>query len=199
MQRIDLTLPLSDGLVKAVESLASKHEYGLKVDLFGHMGTHLDLMNKVYPDDYFTLSGRVFDVRAVTGREVEADDIDLDLIRERDFVFFHSGCLASLGYATKEYMSAPVKLSWDLLGKLVEKGVAMIGVDFAGVRQQAEHRKADMFCADAGTFVVENICALESLVAQAGSNAFMVHCYPMRLVDATGLPCRVIAEVPPQK
>lgn len=198
MHRFDLTLPLSDELFKTMESLASRASRRGRIsksDIFGHIGTHLDLMGKTYPDEYFTLSGRVFDVRGVTGRDIEADDIDLDSIREKDFVLFYSGCLASLSYGTREYLSAPVRLSWDLLDRLVERRVAMIGVDFAGVRPHEEHCQADMLCADAGTFIVENLFSLERLAAEAGNGEFTVHCYPMRLVDATGLPCRVIAEV----
>ena len=195
MKRFDLTYPLTDDDFKTMEILAAKHVNISKSDLFGHIGTHLDLMGKTYPDDYFTLSGRIFDVSTIMGRDIEAGDIDLDCIKEKDFVFFHSGCLASLSYATKEYMTAPIQLSWDLLDRLIEKSVAMIGIDFAGVRRLKEHPKADMRCAEKGTFIVENIYSLESLVAKVGSNPFTVHCYPMRLADATGLPCRVIAEV----
>lgn len=195
MQRIDLTLPLDNAAITAVESFTAKNRHVSQVDHFGHLGTHLDLMGKTYPDAYFTLSGQVFDVRSVADRDIEADDIDLARVRERDFIFFLSGCLASHPYASKEYLSAPIQLSWDLIARLLERKVAMIGIDFAGVRRSKEHREADMLCADAGTFVVENVFALESLAAEAGRGAFMVHCYPMRLVDATGLPCRVIAEV----
>ncbi|MEF2230651.1 MAG: cyclase family protein [Pseudodesulfovibrio sp.] len=195
MQRIDLTLPLTNEIFALTESMASTRKNVSKADLFGHIGTHLDLMGKAYPDEYFTLCGQVFDVRTVSGRDIEASDIDLDRVGENDFVFFHSGCLAVFGYASREYMSSAVQLSWDLIGRLLEKKVAMIGVDFAGVRRQAEHPKADILCADAGTFVVENVVALERLAAEAGSGAFTVHCYPMRLADATGLPCRIIAEV----
>jgi len=194
MYQLDLTLPLTGEIFKTMESVAAAHGSITNIDIFGHIGTHLDLMGKTYPPEYFMLYGRVFDVQTIIGRDVEADDINLDCIKERDFVFFHSGRLASLSYPSKEYMSAPIQLSWDLLNKLIEKKVAMIGIDFAGVRRHKEHHKADMLCAKAGVFVVENVYALEKLVAKAGSDAFVVHCYPMRLVGATGLPCRIIAE-----
>jgi len=195
MKKIDLTLPLTEEVFKFTESVASKHKHIRKADLFGHIGTHLDLIGKTYPDDYFRLAGRVFDVKSVAGRDIDVNDVDLNSINEKDFVFFHSGCLKSLSYTSKEYISDPIQLSWELIQALIDKKAAMIGIDFAGIRYHKEHREADILCAENGVFVVENLYELDKLTAEAGRNEFTVHCYPMRLTDATGLPCRVIAEI----
>ena len=195
MQRFDLTYPLDEKAFAAMQALAPKDLPVPQKELFGHIGTHLDLMGQEYPERYFTLSGLVFDVGHVVGRDIDVADIALDSILENEFVFFHSGCLASAAYASKEYLNAPVQLSWELIHVLLEKHVAMIGIDFSGVRFPAEHKKADTLCAASGTFVVENVYGLERLIEAAGHNAFVVHCYPMRLMNATGLPCRIIAEV----
>lgn len=195
MQRFDLTYPLDESAFKAMQALAPADLPVPQKELFGHIGTHLDLMGQAYPEHYFRLSGRAFDVRHISGRDIDVADIDLGCIKENDFVFFNSGCLASLPYASKAFLFAPVQLSWALIHTLLEKKVAMIGIDFGGVRLPKEHRKADTLCAAAGTFVVENVNGLESLIAAVGAGVFTVHCYPMRLTDATGLPCRVIAEV----
>ncbi|WP_320172371.1 cyclase family protein [Maridesulfovibrio sp.] len=195
MQRFDLSFPLTNELFERMEKLAAKHTHIQKIDLFGHIGTHLDLMGKPFPEDYFTLSGRVFDVQKIAGRDIETTDINLDCIAENDFVFLHSGCLSSLSYGSDEYMADPIQLSWDLIDNLISKKVAMIGIDFAGIRQQKEHHKADTICAEAGTFVVENVYSLENLPIESEYSTFTVNCYPTRLADATGLPCRVIAEI----
>ena len=195
MQRFDLTYPLDDSAFKALQALTPQDVPVSQKELFGHIGTHLDLMGKTYPDGYFTLSGRVFDVRHISGRDIEVKDINMDVIKEKDFVFFNSGCLASFPYASKEYIFAPIQLSWELIQALIKKRVAMIGVDFAGIRLPKEHPKADTLCAEAGTFVVENVYALEELIAKVGDESFTVQCYPLRLTGATGLPCRVIAEI----
>jgi kynurenine formamidase len=195
MQRFDLTYPLGDSAFKALQALAPGDVPVPQKELFGHVGTHLDLMGQTYPERYFRLSGRAFDGRHISGRDIAVADIDMECIAESDFVFFNSGCLASLPYASKEFLFAPVQLSWELIHALLEKKVAMIGIDFGGVRLPREHRKADTLCAAAGTFVVENVYGLEDLIAAAGTGVFTVHCYPLRLTDATGLPCRVIAEV----
>lgn len=52
--------------------------------------------------------------------------------------------------------------------------------------------------AERGTFVMENLCNLHR-VLEAGDGTFLAHTYPIRCSGLTGLPCRVIAEVSPQK
>lgn len=76
---------------------------------------------------------------------------------------------------------------------LLNKQVSMIGVDFAGVRRSKEHTPTDQYCADRGTFIIENLCNMKS-VLNAGQQ-FTAHTYPMNYADVTGLPCRVVAEI----
>lgn len=69
----------------------------------------------------------------------------------------------------------------------------MIGIDFAGVRRGKEHTPKDQYCADRGTFIIENLCNLKNLAQQ--TEYFTANTYPMNYADMTGLPCRVVAEV----
>lgn len=92
-------------------------------------------------------------------------------------------------------MFAPTQFSWALIRSLVEKKFGIIGIDFAGMRLPKEHPEADQFCAKAGTFIVENLFALDELRQAVKTRPFTIHTYPMRLIESTGLPCRVIAEV----
>lgn len=62
----------------------------------------------------------------------------------------------------------------------------MIGVDFSGVRNGAEHNAADQYCADRGVFIVENLCNLQPLAARGGT--FAVHVYPLSNPELTGSP-----------
>jgi kynurenine formamidase len=71
----------------------------------------------------------------------------------------------------------------------------MIGIDAAGIRRAGEHAQTDQYCADHGVFVVENMANLDRLYSAAGGARFTVYTFPMNLQAATGLPCRVIAEV----
>jgi len=193
--RYDLTFPLTRQAFERLAALSGKDGLPSSMDLFGHAGTHLDLMGKDYPEDYFQRPGRLFDVRGVTGRDIEPGDFALDTVRPGDFVLFHSGCLAAHEYGTKDYVFAPIQLSGTTINALLERKISLLGIDFAGVRLPAEHAQADRLCAEAGTFVVENLYGLANLAAAVGSHSFTVHTYPMRLEGATGLPCRVVAEV----
>ena len=80
-----------------------------------------------------------------------------------------------------------------MIDALLEKGISVIGIDCAGIRRGKEHVPTDQRCADRGVFVVENLCALKT-VLDAGVR-FTARTYPLRFSGVTGLPCRVVAEV----
>lgn len=159
--------------------------------LYGHLGTHFDVMDKEFPLSYTELPGIVFDVEAVRDREITPEDIDTGKIREGMFVAFRTGFIEDKGYGTKEYTSLHPVLSYELLDLLLEKGVRIIGIDFAGVRRGSEHTPADQRAADHGTFIIENLCSLKPLI---GKENLLFHTYPMNFSGMTGLPCRVVAE-----
>jgi kynurenine formamidase len=153
-------------------------------------------MGKAFDLDRSESPGIVFDVSAIKDREVAPEDVDLSKVREGDFVMFHTGALGDFGYGNRDYflLEAP-QLSFALIDGLIERKTAFIGVDMGGARKAAEHRRVDEHCAERGVFIVENLANLERLSRQAKEGRFEAHIYPLNLVDATGLPCRVIAEV----
>jgi kynurenine formamidase len=159
---------------------------------YGHLGTHFDVMDRSFPLEYTELPGIVFDVAAITGRDIEVSDIDLERIKAGMFVAFHTGFIDRFGYGSEIYRHEHPQLSHQLIEKLTERGVAIIGVDCAGIRRGREHTPADRYCAERGCFVVENLCALGLLAAHNGR--LLIHTYPLNITGLTGLPCRVIAE-----
>lgn len=162
-------------------------------ELIGHHGTHFDVMEKEFPLEYTKREGVIFDVSAVKDREIGLSDIDFNKVKEDMFIAFYSGFIEEEPYGTKKYFSGHPELSHELIDALVEKGVSIIGLDFAGIRRGKEHIPKDRFCAERGVFVVENLCNLKT-VLKNGEN-FTAHTYPMNYVGITGLPCRVIVEV----
>ena len=74
---------------------------------------------------------------------------------------------------------------------LVEKGIAFIGLDFAGVRRGAEHHPADVYCAEHNTFVIENLRGLGALV---GKQSLTFYTLPLSVTDLPAIPCRVVVE-----
>ncbi|MDR2788086.1 MAG: cyclase family protein [Candidatus Accumulibacter sp.] len=192
--KIDLSVPVTREILDKLAALSKTRSDGL--DLFGHMGTHLDLMGKRFDIDRNEMPGVVFDVGTIKDREIQPEDVDLQKVREGDFVMFHTGALDALGYGSADYfrLEAP-QLSYALIDGLIDRKVAFIGVDMGGARKAAEHRRVDEYCAEREVFIVENLANLKPLSRLAEEGRFETRVYPLNLVGATGLPCRVVAEV----
>ena len=185
-KKIDITLRITP-------KMASDAQGNEKKALVGHLGTHFDVMNKEFPLDYTERQGILFDVSAVRNREIGISDISLEKVCGDMFVAFYTGFIEEEGYGTKRYFREHPQLSEELIDRLLEKKVSIIGIDFAGIRRGAEHPPKDQYCADRGTFIVENLCNLKS-IAELGES-FIARTFPMNYGEMTGLPCRVIAEL----
>lgn len=183
---MDLTLVLTE------ELLAREQQSG-KTPPAGHLGTHFDVMNQEFPMDYLRREGIVFDVSDVQGRDITAADIRLDVVQSGMFVAFYTGFLDQHGYGTPTYVTNHPQLSDELIGCLLEKGVSVIAIDFAGVRRGKEHVSADQRCAECGCFVIEHVCHLDKVLANG--NRFTAYTFPLAVEGLTGLPCRVAAEI----
>ncbi len=184
---IDLTLQITPELRKSAEGSEERA-------LLGHLGTHFDAMRVAFPLEYTECKGIVFDVRGIVERDIEVSDIAFERVQAGMFVAFYSGFIAEEGYGTKRYFAEHPTLSNALLEALIEKGIAIIGLDFAGVRRGAEHPPMDQHCADHGVFVVENLINLQAIL-DSGNDQFIARTFPVNYTDMDGLPCRVVAEV----
>jgi len=185
---IDLTVTIS-----VLEHMgAFKKE---KMVSFGHLGTHFDVMNKEFPLSYIKRDGIAFDVSNVKDRDIKIEDIDISLVQNNMFIALHSGFIDKIPYATTEYFKNHPQLSDELIDKLLELNVSIIGIDFAGVRRGKEHTPKDQYCADRGLFIVENLCNLKELLGNKQNTTFQAHTFPIKFSDMSGLPCRVVAEV----
>ena len=182
---------LIDITLKITSEMAQNSGHDGRKELVGHIGTHFDVMHKEFPLEYTQRKGIVFDVRNVKNRDIELSDIDISRVEKNTFVAFCTEFIEKEGYGKGVYFSEHPQLSDELIGALLDFGVSIIGVDFAGIRRGKEHIPKDRYCAERGTFVIENLCNLASLLK---FGAFTAHTYPMSYVGLTGLPCRVIAE-----
>ena len=179
---LDITLQISPKTVKTAENFEKK--------LFtGHMGTHFDVMDKVFPLEYVRRAGICFDVRGI--EEVGLCDIDLDKVEKDMFVAFYTGFIEEEDYGTNRYFKEHPQLSFELIDQLVAKKISIIALDCSGVRRGSEHTPTDQKCAEKGVFVIENMVNLGQLC----DKAFIAHTYPMNYAEMTGLPCRVVAEL----
>lgn len=183
---IDITLKITREML-----LSAKNSE--KPELLGHLGTHFDVMDKVFPLEYMSRNGIVFDVSNVGDRDICSSDIDISKVERDMFVIFYTGFADIEPYGSEKYFKSHPQLSDELIDALVNRGVSIIALDFAGVRRGDEHTPKDQYCADNGVFIVENLCNLKALV-ECDSN-FIVNTYPMNFEGTTGLPCRVVAQI----
>lgn len=183
---IDITLKITPKMVTDAQGNEKKA-------LVGHLGTHFDVMNKEFPLEFTKRKGIFFDVSAVNGRDIESDDVDLSKVEPDSFVAFYTGFIEEEGYGSQAHFTEHPQLSDELIDKLLEKKISIIGVDFAGVRRGKEHTPKDQYCADRGVFIIENLCNLKAVIDAGGD--CIVNTYPMNYAEMTGLPCRVVAEV----
>jgi len=183
---IDLTLKINRQML--TEAMLLKNEA-----LVGHAGTHFDVMNKEFPLNYTERTAIVFDVCGITNRDIGIEDVDLSQVEQDMFVAFRSGFHHKIAYGEPGYFDDHPQLSMELIDALLNKGISIIGIDFAGIRRTPEHIPTDQRCADKGVFVIENLRNLEA-VLQAGGR-FTAHTYPLFCENLTGLPCRVVAKV----
>ena len=188
--KIDLTYTLTKEKIAEWSSGLNDKDKGLMS--FGHMGTHFDAMNKKFTLDLTERRGVIFDAANITDRDIEVADVDLTKVRAGDFVLIRTGTIERYEYASADYSEKFPQVSWELIKALVAAKVKIIGLDARGLRKGAEHPKADQFCADNDTFVIENLVNLDKLIGQEN---FTIHTYPLNIVGFTGIPSRVIAEI----
>lgn len=161
--------------------------------LAGHLGTHFDVMEEEFPLAYTQREGIVFDISSIRDRDIDVSDISLEKVEKDMFVAFYTGFIDEIGYGSKGYFSTHPQLSNELIDALLDRGVSIIGLDCAGVRRGPEHTPKDRYCAKKGTFIVENLCNLKTVLENGPR--FKANTYPMNFVGITGLPCRVIARI----
>ena len=179
---------LIDVTLKITPKMAKDAQGNEKKALVGHLGTHFDVMNKEFPLDYAIRKGYVFDVSSIKDRDIEVSDIDITKIDKAMFIVFYTNFIEEVPYGTKPYYKQHPQLSHNLIDTLLEKEVALIGIDCAGVRRGKEHTPTDQLCADKGTFIIENMCNLKRITNQLVT----IYTFPMSYTDISGLQCRIM-------
>ena len=183
--KIDLTLPK--------ESLPNDIENS---ELFqqGHLGTHLDVMDKQFSFTQEKFNGIIFDVHSIRDRDIDIDDISLSMIQENDFVLFFTNFINEHPYGSEPYRHEHPQLSPSLIDALLEKHISFIGLDCAGMRRGKEHSLYDQHCANQNIFVIENLCHLEKLIQKTSDNRCTIYISPISTTGKSGIPCKVEAE-----
>ena len=113
---IDITLLITPKMIEDAQNIKNKA-------LAGHLGTHFDVMDRVFPLEYTRRDAVIFDVSAVIGRDIEVSDIDLSLVQKDMFVAFYTGYMERDKYGSPTYFKEHPQLSFELIGALLEKGI----------------------------------------------------------------------------
>jgi kynurenine formamidase len=166
-----------------------------KITALGHLGTHIDIMDKSYPLSYVKRKAVVFNVQGLYDRDIDIQDIDLSLIGPEMFVAFYSGFIDSHEYGSEAYATNHPQLSKRLIAEILQKKISLIGLDFPGVRRKGEHTQMDQHCADHGVFIVENLCSLGKVMGREKAKFCIMNTFPVNFSGVSGLPCRVVAEI----
>lgn len=161
----------------------------------GHVGTHFDVMNKKIESDHLIKKAIVFDVSLIKDRDINISDIEIELVNKDIAIFFYTGFIEKVEYGSKKYFTNHPEIDNGLIDYLLEKNISIIGLDFAGIRRGREHTKKDQYCANRGVFIIENLCNLNKVLKNKTNATFKCNIYIENITNATGLPCKVTAEI----
>ncbi|WP_297522924.1 cyclase family protein [uncultured Clostridium sp.] len=159
----------------------------------GHMGTHLDVYNhSQVPLEYFKSKCKIIDCEKYDfDKEIGIEVLEGKVIDKGDFIIFNTGIQKKYLYGSYFYIHNHHNLSYELIEYLLNKKVAFIGIDAAGVRRGKEHKGADILAEENNTFIIENL-DLEDLKNK--NNEFIAYTMWIDNPFATGLSTRVILE-----
>ncbi len=188
MGLIDITVRVTPEMVANIQGTGTK-------PVVGHLGVHVDVMDKEFPLEFVEREGIVFDIRHSLDRDITQKDFNSDLVKAGMFVAFYSGWAETEGYSTPKYTHEHPQLAVELIEWLVSRGVSIIALDFAGIRRPAEHRYYDQYCADRGVFVIEHLCHLDKILQGRSYATFSANTYPVHFEGVSGLPARVVAKI----
>lgn len=198
---IDLTLPIDERIpvfpgnpkptIKQIATISENGWNEKQLTITSHCATHIDAPRHMidngkslsdYPIESFVGEAVVFDVR---GKSVI--DINIDVVKQNDIVFFWTDHVKHI-YETSYFENNPV-LSKDMINRLVEKQISIIGIDsFTPDKEPFDYHKT-LFHHDIR--IVENLAYLEKIPKQR----FFCYIFPLNIKEADGAPCRVVAEV----
>lgn len=198
---IDLTLPLdnqtpvfpgSAKLTITQGSTINQTGFNEKIISFpSHISTHIDAPIHMvssgktltdYPIDTFIGEAILLDVRG----QMEVND-DVKDVRKNDIVFFFTGYNQHI-YESEYYENNPI-LGEKTAQRLIEKKIKIIGID-SFTPDNSPYRIHKMFLKN-DILIVENLTHLEKITKKR----FRCYIFPLKIQDADGAPCRVIAEI----
>ncbi|CAN0351633.1 unnamed protein product, partial [Ectocarpus sp. 4 AP-2014] len=206
---VDLSRPIDSELPGVTITTAKRLEVegwnATTLSLYSHSGTHLDAPRHFVPggatldqQDLNVCCGpaRVIDLTPVQPAElltVERFEAAAGSVQRGERLLLRTDWHKT--YPGDDYRNALPRISVGLAEWLVERGVAMIGVEppsVADVNQLEELTAVHRTLFEGGVLIVEGLCDLDKLA----SDRVEFVALPLRILDGDGSPVRAIAIEP---
>jgi kynurenine formamidase len=207
MRRIvDLTLPIQPSMrgveIRAARTLEANGWNAKQLELYSHSGTHMDAPRHFLPDgstiDRTPLAAcigpaRVIDLRPVEPKQeitVEHLGSSAEAIGRGDRVLFCTDWY--LRHGTPEYRDALPRIGSSLATWLVQRQVALVGVEppsVADVNDREELTSIHRTLLTAGIVIVEGLAHLSEI----RTPQVELIALPLKVADGDGAPARVVA------
>ncbi|MGL4453145.1 MAG: cyclase family protein [Sarcina sp.] len=159
----------------------------------GHIGTHLDVYKQTQvPLDYFKTRCQIINCENYDyDKEIGIEVLERKEIKEKDFIIFNTGIQKEYEYGSDFYIKNHHEINYELIKYLLDKKVAFIGIDGAGIRRGKEHKGADILAEENRTYIIENLNLKE---IEDLNKEFTAYTMWIDNPFATGLSTRVILE-----
>jgi len=203
---IDLTLTLEPGMrgveINQAKTLEVEGWNAKRIELYSHCGTHMDAPRHFVPDgstiDRIGLSAcigiaRVVDLTPIEPRTlitVEHLGAAADAIGRGDRLLLRTDWHRR--HSTPEYRDALPRVHIELAQWLVDRGVALLGVEppsVADVNNRDELTSVHRVLLGGGIVIVEGLAHLD----QIKSETVELTVLPLKVLDGDGAPARAVA------
>lgn len=201
MKTIDLTMEISEKTpvfpgdpAQEITQCATIEKNGWnekRMAFNSHFGTHIDAPFHMQADgkklDEFSIESFVGNAIVVDARGQKEIVADLGNVKENDFVFF---CTNHTKKAhSKEFFENNPVIPLQTAQELVDKKVSVVGID--SYTPDNEPFETHKLLFKHNIRIVENLVGLEELIGKR----FECFVLPLKIADADGAPCRVVARV----
>jgi kynurenine formamidase len=203
---IDLTLTLEPDMrgveIHQAKTLESDGWNAKRIELYSHCGTHMDAPR------HFISEGSTIDSVDLAACIGPARIVDLTPVHPREFITVkHLGTAADVigkgdrlllrtdwhkRYGTPQYRDALPRIDIELAHWLLERGVALLGVEppsVADVNVREELISVHRVLLGGGVVIVEGLAHLDQIETETVELAVL----PLKVLDGDGAPVRAVA------
>ncbi len=205
MKIIDISIPIKTGMtvypnnpevtIEATSRMPEGSSDVSKITMGTHTGTHLDaprhaILNagdiEALPFENYFGPAKVFDLSYLQpGEAVKISDLDGKEISAGDRLLFKTSNSAR-GYDS--FYNDFVYLDGDCADFLVEKKVALVGIDYLSIKQKGskDNRPHTSLLAN-GISILEGIN-----LRDVAEGEYTISCFPLKIAEADGSPTRAV-------